>query len=47
MAFDMPGTTRDAISVPFSSARQKFELIDNGLVCGKGRVFEKLSKSSK
>ena len=28
VAFDMPGTTRDAISVPFERQGQKFELID-------------------
>jgi GTPase len=28
VAFDLPGTTRDAISVPFERGGQKFELID-------------------
>jgi GTP-binding protein len=28
VAFDLPGTTRDAIRVPFEKGGQKFELID-------------------
>ena len=46
VAFDMPGTTRDAISVPFERAGKKFELIDTaGLRC-KGKVFEAIEKFS-
>ncbi|HEY1103347.1 MAG TPA: ribosome biogenesis GTPase Der, partial [Burkholderiaceae bacterium] len=40
VAFDMPGTTRDAISVPFERAGQKFELIDTAGLRRKGKVFE-------
>ncbi len=40
VAFDMPGTTRDAISVPFERNGQKFELIDTAGLRRKGKVFE-------
>lgn len=46
VAFDMPGTTRDAISVPFERAGQKFELIDTAGLRRKGRVFEAIEKFS-
>ena len=46
VAFDMPGTTRDAISVPFERNGQKFELIDTAGVRRKGRVFEAIEKFS-
>ena len=46
VAFDMPGTTRDAISVPFEKSGQKFELIDTAGLCCKGRVFEAIEKFS-
>jgi GTP-binding protein len=36
VAFDMPGTTRDAISVPFERHGQKFELIDTAGLRRKG-----------
>lgn len=39
VAFDMPGTTRDAISVPFERNGQKFELIDTAGLRRKGKVF--------
>ena len=45
-AFDMPGTTRDAISVPFERAGQKFELIDTAGLRRKGKVFEAIEKFS-
>ncbi|MES2483449.1 MAG: ribosome biogenesis GTPase Der [Pseudomonadota bacterium] len=46
VAFDLPGTTRDAISVPFERAGQKYELIDTAGLRRKGRVFEAIEKFS-
>ncbi len=46
IAFDLPGTTRDAISVPFEKAGQRFELIDTAGLRRKGRVFEAIEKFS-
>jgi GTP-binding protein len=46
VAFDLPGTTRDAISVPFERNGQKFELIDTAGVRRKGKVFEAIEKFS-
>jgi GTP-binding protein len=46
VAFDLPGTTRDAISVPFERDGQKFELIDTAGLRRKGRVFEAIEKFS-
>lgn len=46
VAFDMPGTTRDAISVPFERDGQKFELIDTAGLRRKGQVFEAIEKFS-
>jgi GTP-binding protein len=46
IAFDMPGTTRDAISVPFERNGQKFELIDTAGLRRKGKVFEAIEKFS-
>ncbi len=46
IAFDMPGTTRDAISVPFERNGQAFELIDTAGIRKKGKVFEAIEKFS-
>jgi GTPase len=46
VAFDEPGTTRDAISVPFEREGQRFELIDTAGLRRKGRVFEAIEKFS-
>jgi len=46
VAFDLPGTTRDAITVPFERNGQKFELIDTAGLRRKGRVFEAIEKFS-
>lgn len=46
VAFDLPGTTRDAISIPFERAGQKFELIDTAGLRRKGKVFEAIEKFS-
>ncbi len=46
VAFDLPGTTRDAISVPFERNGQMFELIDTAGLRRKGKVFEAIEKFS-
>ncbi len=46
IAFDQPGTTRDAIHVPFERDGQAFELIDTAGLRRKGRVFEAVEKFS-
>ena len=46
VAFDLPGTTRDAISVPFERDGQHFELIDTAGLRRKGKVFEAIEKFS-
>ena len=46
VAFDLPGTTRDAISVPFERHGQKFELIDTAGLRRRGQVFEAIEKFS-
>jgi GTP-binding protein len=46
VAFDQPGTTRDAITVPFEREGRRFELIDTAGLRRKGRVFEAVEKFS-
>ncbi len=46
VAYDQPGTTRDAISVPLERNGQKFELIDTAGLRRKGKVFEAVEKFS-
>ena len=46
VAFDLPGTTRDAISVPFERQGQRFELIDTAGLRRRGKVFEAIEKFS-
>jgi GTP-binding protein len=46
VTFDQPGTTRDAICVPFERAGQRYELIDTAGLRRKGRVFEAVEKFS-
>ena len=46
VAFDQPGTTRDAITVPFERNGQRFELIDTAGLRRKGKVFEAIEKFS-
>jgi len=46
IAFDMPGTTRDAIHVPFERDGKRFELIDTAGLRRKGKVFEAIEKFS-
>jgi GTP-binding protein len=46
VAFDQPGTTRDAIHVPFEKDGKRFELIDTAGLRRKGKVFEAIEKFS-
>nr|WP_295075003.1 ribosome biogenesis GTPase Der [uncultured Roseateles sp.] len=46
VAFDMPGTTRDAIAVPFERNGQQFQLVDTAGLRRKGKVFEAIEKFS-
>jgi GTPase len=46
VAFDQPGTTRDAIHVPFERDGRQFELIDTAGLRRKGKVFEAIEKFS-
>ena len=46
VAFDQPGTTRDAIHVPLEHGGQQFELIDTAGLRRKGKVFEAIEKFS-
>ncbi len=46
IAFDQPGTTRDAIHVPLRRDGRDFELIDTAGIRRKGKVFEAIEKFS-
>ncbi len=46
VAFDQPGTTRDAIRVPLKRDGRDFELIDTAGIRRKGKVFEAIEKFS-
>jgi GTP-binding protein len=46
VAFDQPGTTRDAIVVPFERDGTRFDLIDTAGLRRKGKVFEAIEKFS-
>jgi GTP-binding protein len=46
VAFDLPGTTRDTICIPFEYQGQAFELLDTAGLRRKGRVFEAIEKFS-
>ena len=46
VAFDLPGTTRDAITVPFERNGQRFDLIDTAGLRRRGQVFEAVEKFS-
>jgi GTP-binding protein len=46
VAYDQPGTTRDAISVPFERNGQRFELVDTAGLRRRGKVFEAIEKFS-
>ena len=46
IAFDQPGTTRDAIHVDFERAGRKYTLIDTAGLRRRGKVFETIEKFS-
>ena len=46
IAFDQPGTTRDAINVDFERDGKKYTLIDTAGLRRKGKVFESIEKFS-
>ncbi|MEY2655367.1 MAG: hypothetical protein RLZZ524_2395 [Pseudomonadota bacterium] len=46
VAFDLPGTTRDAITVPFERDGKRYEIIDTAGLRRKGKVFEAIEKFS-
>ncbi len=46
IAFDMPGTTRDAISIPFERGGRQYTLIDTAGLRRRGKVFESIEKFS-
>ena len=46
IAFDLPGTTRDAITVPFERNGKQYQLIDTAGLRRKGKVFEAVEKFS-
>jgi GTP-binding protein len=46
IAFDMPGTTRDSIEIPFERSGRHYTLIDTAGIRRKGKVFEAIEKFS-
>jgi len=46
IAFDLPGTTRDAIDIDFERAGRKYRLTDTAGLRRKGKVFETIEKFS-
>jgi len=46
IAFDMPGTTRDSIEVPFERNGKAYTLIDTAGIRRRGKVFEAIEKFS-
>ena len=46
IAFDLPGTTRDAIEVGFERAGRRYTLIDTAGLRRRGKVFEAIEKFS-
>lgn len=46
IAFDMPGTTRDSIDVPFERDGKHYTLIDTAGIRRRGKVFEAIEKFS-
>jgi len=46
IAFDMPGTTRDSIEVPFERDGKKYTLIDTAGIRRRGKIFEAIEKFS-
>lgn len=46
IAFDMPGTTRDAIAIPFERGGKDYTLIDTAGLRRRGKIFEAVEKFS-
>lgn len=46
IAFDMPGTTRDSIEIPFERDGKQYTLIDTAGIRRRGKVFEAVEKFS-
>lgn len=46
IAFDMPGTTRDSIEIPFEREGKHYTLIDTAGIRRRGKVFEAIEKFS-
>jgi len=46
IAFDMPGTTRDSIEVPFEKGGKHYTLIDTAGIRRRGKIFEAVEKFS-
>lgn len=46
IAFDMPGTTRDSIEIPFERDGKQYTLIDTAGLRRRGKVFEAIEKFS-
>lgn len=46
IAFDLPGTTRDAIAIPFERGGRHYTLIDTAGLRRRGKVFEAVEKFS-
>ena len=46
IAFDMPGTTRDSIEIPFERDGKQYTLIDTAGIRRRGKVTEKVEKFS-
>jgi GTP-binding protein len=46
IAFDQPGTTRDAIEIPFERGARRYVLVDTAGLRRRGKVFEAVEKFS-
>jgi len=46
VVYDLPGTTRDSISIPFERDEKKYQLIDTAGIRRRSRVDEKIEKFS-
>lgn len=46
ITFDMPGTTRDSIAIPFEREGRQYTLIDTAGIRRRGKVFETIEKFS-
>ena len=46
IAFDMPGTTRDSIEIPFERDGKQYTLIDTAGIRRRGKIFEAIEKFS-